>query len=893
MFFDRRQIKLTGNESFAHGIELQDGRQLFIGTKAEVDPIFDISYTNGIIVIVSPGDTSPPEYYEIEGRFDDFLSGVTQAADGKIYLVGFTKDLLVPRRNLFVHGIGRGLIKSMMTTEKIEFVDMVLDPTGAQYLAGNHIQSSSIVLAKYDANFDLQWQRDISGGSLVDTAYGITRDTAGNLYVAGKTTNSGSGNDDALLIKLDTTGSIVWTQLYGTSGNQYASSVARVTKTGTDYILLSIVSGSTTTFTTIDVNGNIQEQNTYSNLIVNRVRRNETTTDGKFTFAGKTNDTPTTASFGVGTIINSPMLEWVRTHTSASANTEAMDMRNTGINPVEYVVVGTEGTNGFTSKMVSGSGITRSWVTTTSGSYWKALACSPPTVTSSFRNTFVVGYTSASGDINQGGGDGIIAGFDYTGSMFFINGLGHTSADSLLAVERDVLNLNYIAAGWSESHTEGRRGLTFRFARNGFGTGNHHLEGATGMALWYSSASALLASAGVGSFNTATTPSSTTGTLLTSASTTFVSATGSYMNEIYEGSLIFDGVFGILDLNDLQEYKNSENYIPNELNPINDFITWTQLGTAGDGQADDGNVIAYDVIQLTSGSNAGRVGIIAQTSGDIVKTNSGGTGVYDYLLAFYDPTNPLSDTGFLINQVGTELDEEVYALTEMHDGRVAFVGRTAGDIGGEPVGGYDIFLGIADVRDLNNFQLPIGGRARFPTEYYTTGSGLADRGFNVHDIHSIIPNTLAVVFETSGDLGGTNQGAADIGIIFFDYSNDTWPEVYQLGTTQNESLDTIGKVSVFIPDGRIAVIGSTTGVFADDGNSFGASDVFLAIFDLNTRTWKKYQIGTGAADFGNGISLGASEKLIIAGATAATFTAPNDAISVSFNAARGIKGRLI
>jgi hypothetical protein len=98
---------------------------------------------------------------------------------------------------------------------------------------------------------------------------------------------------------------------------------------------------------------------------------------------------------------------------------------------------------------------------------------------------------------------------------------------------------------------------------------------------------------------------------------------------------------------------------------------------------------------------------------------------------------------------------------------------------------------------------------------------------------------------------------------------------------------------VFIPDGRIAVIGSTTGVFADDGNSFGASDVFLAIFDLNTRTWKKYQIGTGASDFGNGISLGASEKLIIAGATAATFTAPNDAISVSFNAARGIKGKLI
>jgi len=894
LFYDKRQIDLGGNEIFNYGIELADGRQLFIGTLAKVDPDFDISYTNGIIAIVSPGDTAPPEYYEITGRFDDFITGVVQASSGIVYIVGFTKDLLVERKNLFVHGIGRGLVKSMTTTEKIEFVDLTIDDTGNQYLAGNHIQSSSIIVAKYDANFDLQWQRDISGGSLVDTAYGIARDTSGYLYIAGKTTNSGSGNEDALLVKLDTTGSILWTKMYGTGTNQYASSITTVTKTGAEYLLLSIVSGSTTTFTTVNTNGDIQEQNTYNNLIVNRIRNHETTTDGKFTFAGRTDNTPTSASFGVGTIISSPMVNWVRVHNSASANTDATDMRNTGESPLEYIVVGTEGTNGFTTKLLSQSaGITRLWATTTSGSYWKAFANTRFTVESSSRNTFVVGYTSASGDVNQGGGDGVIAGFDHTGSMFFINGLGHTGAESLNAVERDsVFNFNYVAAGWSESHTNGRRGMTFRFSRNGFGTGNHHLEGNTGMAMWYVSASSLRASTGLGSLNILSTPSSTVGTLLTSASTTFTALTSSYETEIYEGSTVFDGFFGRLNLNSLQSYKNSGSFIEGGLNPINSLVTWTQIGVAGDGEADDGNIFAYDIIELKSGSNAGRLGIAAQTSGDVVAYNTGDTGVYDYMIAFYDPSNPLSDTGFLINQVGTTFDEEIYSMTELSNGKVAFVGRTAGSLGGEPVGGYDIFLGIADTSNLSNFTLPIAGAAKFTTDYYTTGSGLADRGFVVHDINNVVPNTLAVVFETSGDLGDPNQGAADIGIILFNYVTDTWGTAYQLGTTQNESLDTIGKPSAYLADGRIVIVGSTTGIFADDGNAFGASDIFVGIFDINTSTWKKYQIGTGAADFGNGVFAATGEKVLIAGSTAATFIDPNDAISVSFNVGRGVKGRL-
>ena len=1030
VFTEKRQVVWPASEQFTQGIELQDGRQLFVGTKTELDTDFDISYTNGIIGIFSPGNTTADELYEIQGRFDDTITSVLQSSgSGLVYIAGFTKDLLVNRRDYFIHGIGRGLIKSMTTTEKIEFVDMVLDTTGAQYLAGNHIESSSIIVAKYDANFDLQWQKDISGGLLADTAYGITRDSSGYLYIAGKTTNgiiSGSGTSDSFVMKLDATGSILWNKIIGSSGyavtasvlapltvpssasfdNEYISSIAVITSGSTQRLLVPVVytgpaSGSSTTFVVLDTDGNIVTQAKHNNLLVNRVRQHETTTDGKFTFAGKqyisdnvvytvTNsginnyifngggfvdavdptltlyrnntytfnvsasghpfhiktalstgtgslysgsqgndihrsgsyvlnqgvrlssdtgslvffvgeDTPntiyyacglhsgmqgtinildnTTASFGVGNISQSPLINWMGAHQSGSANVEAFDIRNTGTGSLfEYMVAGNEGTNGFVMKFLSSStGLTRSWTTTTSGSYWKALANTPASFTSASRNTFVVGQASNSGNINQSGSKAIVAGFDHTGSMWFINALGHTGNESFNAIEQDYTGFNYIGAGKSTSHTNGQRGLTFRFSRAGFGTGNYHLLDTAGMAMWYTSASLLVPTSSVGLFTTTTTPISSSGILLTSSSLTLTSTTASYESEIYEGSSVYDGFFGILNLNTLQNFKNSPEYVPNSINRINELFTFFQIGTAGDGEADDGNIFAYDLAELSDG----RIAIAAQTSGDIIAYNTGTTGVYDYLIAFFDPTFPTGSlNSFVLAQRGTSFDEELYALTELSDNRVAFCGRTAGNLGGEPVGGYDIFLGIIDPTTL-------------VTDYYTTGSGLGDRALNVHDIHSIIPNTLALIYETSGDVGGnSNLGAQDIGIILFNYSTDTWGTVYQIGTTQNESLNTFGKPSAFLNDGRIAVVGSTTGVFADDGNTFGSSDIFLGIFDINAGTWKKYQIGTGAADFAASVTAAAGNKLLIAGSTAASFPSPNDAITVSFDAALGLKGKI-
>jgi hypothetical protein len=227
------------------------------------------------------------------------------------------------------------------------------------------------------------------------------------------------------------------------------------------------------------------------------------------------------------------------------------------------------------------------------------------------------------------------------------------------------------------------------------------------------------------------------------------------------------------------------------------------------------------------------------------------------------------------------MHEEIYNSTVMNNGSgsIAFVGRTQGTLGGESLGGYDIFLGIYNpITDV--------------IDYYQTGSGLIDRGVNVHDIGN---NELAIVFETADIItsGSINEGGVDIGIIIFNYQTDNWStSSYMVGTTQDEILSQEGKPSVYLNDSnRIAITGKTLGVFASDGTSYSNNDAFLAIFDIQSKTFKKYQIGSAGNETPTIIFPTGGDKLLIAGYTDASFEEPTNGFFVSFDASIGVKGK--
>ena len=892
-FYDKKEIHLDAKEYFYDGIRLQDGRTILVGNIEENEG--NTGLLRDLFMAVYPETGGDPEYYAYSGGGNDYFTGIVEDTQRRcLWLTGYTRSELAQRRDIKIHGYGRALTDG---NNFMEWRDIAVDSEGNQYTIGYHQSNDSIVAAKYNYNFELQWQRDINHDTYtMNEAHGIALDPNNNIYIAGTSDNK------ALVAKLDITGSTVFSKLYTNIFNfsgGYASSIAYVPKSSQEYLVVPIISGSSTIVTILDTTGSIVEQNELSNFIVNKVRKAETEDGGNFLLVGNDAGSPSKAKFAKGQILASGnMMKWIYTYSSGSFASDAFDIKNTealiyselgsGLGP-KYHIVGKDNINAFTLKLVVDQNDpqtiyqgTKLWAKNIVSSSFSSLTSTLWTTDpSSSISTYIIGHTSGSPE-GEGMDDAILTKFDYNGNRLWTNTLGHMGDDKLVSVTNDVTQDNILSVGYSESHTNGRRTFLFRSEINGFGTANYHLEGYSGLEMQYKSSS-LAVQDNNGALTTISVSYNEPGNLfLTNES--YNNNNGVYTEEIYDGGVSWDMFIAKIDLDNFQIHRNTEEHKVNNAGcdtPIEyiDFINFYQWGTAGDGTADDGNFFGYDILLMT-GSND--VMVIGQTSGNIGFTNDFAlSGTYDYILTKFNPETE----EFEVYQSGSVDDEEVYSGTELNDGSgsIAFVGRSIGTFATSSQGGYDIFLGIYN---------PITDE-RY---YFSTGSVLNDRGVNVHDLGS---GQLAIVYESAGTVGGTNSvGGFDVGIMTFNYSNyqnniGTWAvSSLRAGSNEDEFLSQDGSPSCILEDGRIVVVGRTLGSFADDGQSLGNSDIFVAIFDLTNNEVKKYQTGTQGNEFANVVfNLGGSQ-VGIAGYTDASFEEPDNALYTKFDAFKGPKARI-
>ncbi|MBI2865603.1 MAG: SBBP repeat-containing protein [Chloroflexi bacterium] len=129
---------------------------------------------------------------------------------------------------------------------------IVVDGSGNTYISGqsNAAWGSPVrgytggvdgLVAKLDSNGSLQWHTFL-GGSGTEDAYRIARDGNGNLYVGGQSNaswgspvRSYTSDRDALIVKLDGSGNLLWHTFLGGSGTDYAIAIA-VEASGNSYI---------------------------------------------------------------------------------------------------------------------------------------------------------------------------------------------------------------------------------------------------------------------------------------------------------------------------------------------------------------------------------------------------------------------------------------------------------------------------------------------------------------------------------------------------------------------------------------------------------------------------------------------------------------------------------
>ena len=148
---------------------------------------------------------------------NDFFNAVCLDSSTNVYAVGYTdgpsqEDGLIAKYN------SSGTLqwqKTLQAGGQMFYYGVCTDSADNVYVCGR--VSNQILIAKYNSSGTVQWQRTFNGSG-TEYAYSIQCDGNDNLIIAGS--ESSSGSDDALLLKLPNDGSLTGT--YG--GFTYASS---------------------------------------------------------------------------------------------------------------------------------------------------------------------------------------------------------------------------------------------------------------------------------------------------------------------------------------------------------------------------------------------------------------------------------------------------------------------------------------------------------------------------------------------------------------------------------------------------------------------------------------------------------------------------------------------
>lgn len=200
------------------------------GRSVNVDSLYN-SYVFGT-AFVSGDDGFLVAKYNSEGVIDwqrtlagaDKQDGNSSALDSNqnVYLLGTTgpfsgaKDILLAKydtsgtlqwqRTLGDGGENVGLAAAVDSSDAI-YVAGATDDAGA----GN----PDFLLVKYNSSGTVQWQRTLGVSGFDEETYALAIDSADNIYISGKSFDSGEGNGDFIIAKYNSSGTIQWQRVLG------------------------------------------------------------------------------------------------------------------------------------------------------------------------------------------------------------------------------------------------------------------------------------------------------------------------------------------------------------------------------------------------------------------------------------------------------------------------------------------------------------------------------------------------------------------------------------------------------------------------------------------------------------------------------------------------------
>lgn len=183
---------------------------------------------------------------------DEFAGTVIETSNGDFLTVGFSstgtltdkEDALVIRTNKFGHLLWA---KTYGDTARQHFLHVLQEPGDAYYVVGfsegRGVRKTDGIFGKIDGAGNILWMKAY-GGTGDEELRRIVKAADGGFFLFGHCINSpsGAGIDDNYIIKVNSTGDIQWTRLFGGSNQD------RIRSAITDSIGNIVITGFTNSF---------------------------------------------------------------------------------------------------------------------------------------------------------------------------------------------------------------------------------------------------------------------------------------------------------------------------------------------------------------------------------------------------------------------------------------------------------------------------------------------------------------------------------------------------------------------------------------------------------------------------------------------------------------------
>jgi hypothetical protein len=253
--------KSLGGLVFDYGysiIQTTDGGYIIAGDSNSGNGDLAVNYGGYDIWVVKLSSTGSIQWQKnFGGNSSDHASQIIQTTDGGYMMAGFTDS-----NNIDVvgnHGLTDIWLVKINSTGGIQwqktfggtnndYVNAIIQSSDGGYAFTGNSTSTDGDLAVNNGLFDfwvvkisntgaIQWQRSL-GGSYADYSFSIIQSNDGNFVIAGQTDSingdviGNHGGTDAWVVKLSSSGVLLWQKTFGGTGRESASQISQTSDGG-------------------------------------------------------------------------------------------------------------------------------------------------------------------------------------------------------------------------------------------------------------------------------------------------------------------------------------------------------------------------------------------------------------------------------------------------------------------------------------------------------------------------------------------------------------------------------------------------------------------------------------------------------------------------------------